>query len=287
MSRHFLALRGTAEKLGSTSNLLYRAFLESSYSISQYVDVPYDASIGPMNEHKDFFGASLDASLVKGVQVLMATITTIRRKDPDTKIIVTGYSLGCLVALAFVEQYPHVKIDRMILVANPGTKYLLNMGQGRRVKQPFIYEGIVTDYISDKVILDNSLLDKGGDLRGDRIDFYNVNHMWDPIAYLHPKSPLRSIAPWLWALDFNDLPNWFGDIRSEVDRAVFWKWTRFWEPGYADAAGAAVDDLMRYAKTGQHQTAYFEKHWSTMQGTKTIQVSGVNLVGRLADRPFL
>lgn len=270
MSTYFLALRGTAEAQGSANNMLYKGYLEATVPMT-YVDIPYPASITIANEGQDLFGTSLAMSLGAGVKSLKEHIESIRSNDPTARIITAGYSLGCLVLLTAIrdDEYLKKNIDRMILLANPGTKYLMNTGGGRRV--PSIYDGIVSGMISDEVVLEASK---------DMLDAYTINWSWDPIAYLHPKSPLRSIAPWLWALDFDDPGQWIDYVRDEIDRKLAWSWTRFWDPGYRDAVFAAPDDLLRYTRGGHHTTAYTDQgNFSWM----SEPVSGVWLVGRLAS----
>ncbi|ADX42623.1 putative cutinase [Gordonia phage GTE2] len=272
MSTYFLALRGTAEAQGSANNMLYKGYLEATVPMT-YVDIPYPASITIANEGQDLFGTSLAMSIGTGVKSLKDHIESIRSNDPTARIITAGYSLGCLVLLTAVrdDEYLKKNIDRMILLANPGTKYLLNTGGGRRVSMPFIYDGIVSGMISDEVILEAGK---------DMLDAHTINWSWDPIAYLHPKSPLRSIAPWLWALDFDDPGQWIDYVRDEIDRKLAWSWTRFWDPGYRDAVFAAPDDLLRYTRGGHHTTAYTDQGNFSFVGKP---VSGVWLVGRLAS----
>lgn len=272
MSTYFLALRGTAEKQGDSANMLYKGYLEATVPMT-YVDIPYPASITIANEGQDIFGTSLAMSIGEGMRSLKAHIESIRKNDPEAKIITAGYSLGCLVLLTAVRDDEFLKknIDRMILLANPGNKYLMNTGGGRRVSMPFIYDGIVSGIISDEVILGAGR---------DMLDTYTINWSWDPIAYLHPKSPLRSVAPWLWALDFDDPDQWFEYVRKELDHKIAWSWTRFWDPGYRDAAFAAPDDLLRYLYGGHHTTAYTDPGNFSFVGKA---VSGVWLVGRYAS----
>lgn len=270
MSTYFLALRGTAEVQGSPHNLLYRGYQAATVPLS-YVDIPYPASISLANEHQDLFGTSLDVSVQEGLQSLTDHIRAIRSNSLDARIIVAGYSLGCVVLLAGIRdsEYLRKNIDRVILLANPGNRSLPNMGGRRRVRQPFVYDGIVSGLMSDEIILDAGMRDA-----------YQVNWTWDPIPNLHPKSPLRSVAPFLWALDLDDLPQWFGYIRAELDRKVAWAWLRFWEPGYRDAAGEAISDLLRYAKLGHHTTAYTDPDNFSWGGSR---MSGIEVVGRLAS----
>ncbi|QNJ59478.1 lysin B [Gordonia phage MScarn] len=271
MSTYFLALRGTGEKQGSVNNLLYKGYSEATVKMA-YVDIPYPASITVANEGQDIFGTSLAISIGAGVRSLTDHIKLLRQNDPGAKIITAGYSLGCLVLLqAIKEDYLKENIDRMILVANPGTRYMLNTGGNRQVKMPFIYDGIVSGMISDEVVIGAG---------GDMLDAYTINWERDPIAYLHPKSPLRSVAPWLWALDLDQLNEWFDYVRLELDRKLAWSWTRFWEPGYRDAALEAPDDLMRYMYGGHHTTAYTDAGNFNFAGKP---VSGVWIVGRLAS----
>ncbi|UMO76168.1 lysin B [Gordonia phage Amok] len=272
MSTYFLALRGTAEAQGSTANMLYRAYLETT-TFMTYVDIPYPASISIMNEGRDIFGTSLAMSLGAGVKSLLDHIVSIRKNDPEARIVTAGYSLGCLVILQAIKDNGYLKknIDRVILLANPGTKYLLNSGGERRVKMPFIYDGISSGIVSDEVILDAGR---------DMLDAYCVNWSEDPIAYLHPKSPLRSVAPWLWALDLNDPQQWIEYVAEKLDKKLAWAWLKFWDPGYRDAALEAFDDLRRYTGGYHHTTAYLEKGNFTYLSKP---VSGVWWVAHLAS----
>ena len=272
MSTYFFALRGTAEKQGDAANMLYRAYLEATVPMT-YADIPYPASISVANEGQDIFGTSLAMSIGAGINSLKQHIEQVRANDPDAKIIVAGYSLGCLVILTALrdDRYVAENIDRIILLANPATKYLLNSGGTRKGKPPFLYEGIATGVITDEVILNWGR---------SHLDAYTVNWVNDPIAYLHPKSPIRSAVPWLWALDLDELPEWFGDVRARLDSKITWAWTRFWEPGYRDAALESISDLLRYAKFGDHTTAYTKVgNFSWVNKP----VSGVWVVGRLAS----
>ncbi|AWY05231.1 lysin B [Gordonia phage Margaret] len=220
--------------------------LRSSDNHVVYVEVPYPASIGFVNARRDVFGSSLYASLLAGAQALSDTIKKVRaRMMQGDKLIVAGYSLGCLVVL---HTYNHLRsslagVDRFILIASPATSSLRpnvtarTSGRGKR------FTGIASEWVTDEWM--------AGDSRA-----YSLAHPLDPIAFLHPSSPLRYAVPALWELDLDDPKALDAAIRMVQTGKVAGIITRLIDPDYREAAATAIDDIIRYTHGGYHTARY-------------------------------
>ena len=252
MTKYFLALRGTGEVVNATSNVLHRAYQETNQFI-EYVDVNYPASIAVANPSRDPFGPALSASIDRGTSVLWATVAEIRRLDPGAVIVVVGYSLGALVLLAAMDE--GIPINRAIALANPA-----RVSRSVGIVDRAGYTGIASAFQAEP-----------GDL-----PVFNIAHPNDGITSLHPKSPLRKLVPWVWALDLNDWEPW---VRYVWEYVTGWRW---WTPEALlnrKAWDEALPAMIGYMARGDHTTRYFEPHWNW----KGRQLTGVQLIARLVE----
>ncbi|QCW22052.1 lysin B [Gordonia phage Yakult] len=220
--------------------------LRSSDNHVVYVEVPYAASIGFVNARRDMFGLSLYNSLLTGAHALSESIKSVRaRMMHGDRLVVAGYSLGCLVIL---HAYNHMRgalagVDRFLLVASPATSSLRpnvtvrTSGRGKR------FTGIASEWVTDEWLAQDSRA-------------YPVAHPLDPIVFLHPSSPLRYAVPALWELDLDDPKAIDAAIRMVQTGKVAGIITRLIDPDYREAAATAIDDIVRYAHGGYHTVRY-------------------------------
>lgn len=276
-----LTLRGTSEPYADGNTLLGKA-VSLAKEVNDgvfWVDVAYPASIGPANEHQNLFGDSLAQSIDQGGKAIEASIEWCRnyattRDESDYRIVLLGYSLGALVVQEYLKHQPSAGIDRVILLSNPGGKYLAPWMGGWRREGSTVYSGIASGMMNDEKL--------GTDMN--RLDVWHVAHRMDPIANLHPKSPLRSICPWLWAMDLDNPIPWLNTIMEEIQKTQMWAWLRFWEPGYRDAVNEMLPDLQRYL-TKYHTHIYEEPEWTTLFGKK---MTGIEVIAqRINDSCWL
>lgn len=285
MTVYCLTVRGTSEKFGDPNNLLTKAVeiaraggpaTQSPWPSVRTLEVPYPASIGPANEQNNPFGDSLMASLDLGVAAIKDTIRKVRVLEggyrPDTRIILMGYSLGALIVQRYLTLEPQSKgVDRALLLANPGGKYLVPYASGWRREGATTYSGIASGIADDRPLQV---------MTSDRLDVWHIAHPMDPIANMHPKNPLRSIVPWLWGMDLDNPVPWLNDVFAQITSKQAWAWTHFWEPGYTQGVAEMLPDLQRYL-TIYHTTIYSEgRDWRLVMDPPGVKRTGLEIVAR-------
>jgi hypothetical protein len=112
-----LTCRGTGEVLGSPGNMLACLLARTKFVAGH--DVPYPASVGPVNASNDPLGPSARRSVADGLPLLAGAI-----RDAPGPVGLCGYSLGALLVSRFLElkalgQYQDCRIAWVALVANP------------------------------------------------------------------------------------------------------------------------------------------------------------------------
>ncbi|QOP64419.1 lysin B [Gordonia phage Hexbug] len=221
--------------------------LRSSDNHYVYVEVSYPASIGFVNARRDLFGAALHASLNEGAAALLATVRIIVGKMMrGDKLIVMGYSLGALVVIkAYNDSRGELAaVTRFVLMASPACSHMRPWGAIANVTRTGKrYTGIASEWVNDAAL--------STDTRA-----FHVAHPRDPIALLHPSSPMRYAVPALWELDLDDPKAIDNAIRMVKQGKVAGIITRLFDPEYRDAAAEAGNDLIRYIHGGFHTARY-------------------------------
>lgn len=263
---YMLALRGTAEPLAADSNMLAHvrnvARRHTGLPVT-YIDVPYPASVSFANEGNDIAGASIAASIASADAKTTEIARDLLRVDSTAQFVLTGYSLGALATLliAHKRRFP---IARVVTIANPALQPGEGHGHSVIHRAPVGYSGIVTEY------------GRGLDMP---TPAFHIAHPADGISYLHPKSPLRRIAPYLWTFDLDDPLPWLLDLGARLSRGELLAPLLFWQPDTKKALREAPDALSGYALRGRHTLAYGEKAWTI--DSRTEPVSGIELAGWL------
>lgn len=258
MGNYFLTLRGTGEQHYKDTTMLGLVAKELD---AEWVDVDYPASIAVANHGFHLLGDSLQGSKEVGAANLVRTAEAIRSKDPNARMVAAGYSLGCM---ALNEALPHLgraNIRRVVQVANPE-------------RHPASSHGAIPFGHGVAGIRD---------FRG--MQYYDIANPTDGIASLHPKSPVRELVPWLYALSFGDIPRWLHSVLRALQEELLRAQPKLpWQPWddaeYRDAVFRAPNDVLGYAIWGEHTYAYGQKRW--MGGSKT----GIELAADLANEVF-
>ncbi|WKW84841.1 lysin B [Gordonia phage Jamzy] len=271
---YVLGLRGTGESDNPKPNvvmpMLRRVVFEaeagrlrSSDNHVIYVEVPYPASIGFVNARRDLFGAALLSSLLSGAHALSDTIQTVRaRMMHGDRLVIMGYSLGCL---AILHAYNYMRntlagVDRFILVASPACQHMRPPVRTPVTMSGKRFCGIASEWVQD------------GPLSNDSRAFH-VAHPDDPIALLHPSSPLRYAVPALWELDLDDPRSIDAAVRDVMRGKYAGIITRLLDPEYRQAAGTAIEDLTRYVHGGYH-TARYSLDTRVIEGSSLVEFAG-------------
>lgn len=258
---HFVALRGTGERHNAANTMLAQVYQATQHPHMAWHDVPYPASIGPVNERGDVFGASLAVSKSNGSSQARRVVAKLRRTQPNSRIVLAGYSLGALAAIKALTD--GIKVDRTILIGNPALHHLGDTSG----LTPHHYRGVASHTTTDWVTTVQ--------------DVHNIAHPADGIAHLHPLSPLHRVAPWLWAMDLDDPGPWMSDLLRRLHRQELLQAPlRIWNRNVGQALREAPNAVIGYATGGTHTTRYGEALWRTIDGTP---VSGIKKAALLAD----
>ena len=250
MTTYFLTLRGTGEKHRDPTSMF--GIISQDIGDATWVDVDYPASVGPANETNDAFGTSLEESVTQAIRNLAQVITNLVGVDGEATFILGGYSLGALA----IQRFLYVALPpllehrflRTVLIANPlrphGDSYMReDFGHGIAGEASVQVSGL-----------------------------YNIANPADAITSLHPKSPIRNLVPWVYALDLNEPRAWLESILQEAQqKSLIQAPVRFLDREWLDAVARMPGDLYGYALGGNHTLAYSEKKWDN--GLSGIEVA--------------
>lgn len=128
-----VAVRGTGEAPGSSSNMLANVYRQLPGGLDH--DVSYPATISFANAQHNLFGISGDRSVILGVEMLRDLL---RRSDPDDRFVLLGYSLGAIVISKFIESADPEWLRRIVVVGNIANPLRLRGASvGRPANRPF------------------------------------------------------------------------------------------------------------------------------------------------------
>lgn len=253
MEPYFITLRGTGETHKAPQSM-FGQITRRMGKIRAWFDLNYPASVGLVNSDYNPFGPSLQESIRRGVEMLSEAVEDLARLEPDTPLVVGGYSLGALAVNEWMRSAPSDQldaVDRVVLLANPARP------MGATEYAPACHwSGIASDLALESYPL----------------DVFNVAHSEDAITNVSPKSPLRNIVPWLYALDI-DVPGvWFNSISSQVKKGTLVRAPiHLLDKEWRAAASRTTIELYRYAFGGTHTADYLKSpRWSN--GRNAAQV---------------
>ncbi len=244
MKYTIVKLRGTGENIDAPNNFLTQfsnALINTSPEhFTDGGDIPFFASIGPMNPEKSFLGASLKASRESGKLHLLQYL-----RENEGPFIILGYSLGAIVVTVTIEELVEVgdwytlhKIGAVANFANP----LRNEGDS-------FFEFDVPGYgiAGQHAPFPEGLL------------YYEMANRFDGITCCAYDSPLRNLPDVGDAFSFAITGGWSQDL---IDRLYQQRWQlmswQWWKNPRRIAVRhvEAIGLLHGYLYTGQHTLVY-------------------------------